>query len=511
MPSKTRSVCIVGAGAAGLTLARALASGGWHVQILESGQRKPRGGFDDANRARIVGTPHRGVNEGRFRAWGGSTTRWGGQLWPWEPYEFEARGCPHVPGWPISYDTLARYYVSAFASLGVPSPTLDTNGARQRGVLIPQLDEEQFALKYSTWLPWRLRNLGRSVGAPLQRDPNVAVHMQTTATHLTLDGDGRARGVEARDKQGERVRFDADVIVLAGGAVENSRLLLECGMARGGTSRWLGRGFMDHLSVRVGQFHPRDPERFARMFAPVFVGPIQHTPRIVLRRDLLERECMLGCYGHWNVELPPESGLLVVREKLRALQAGSGLHLSGQDIRQMLSGVIEAARIARGIIVDRRRYFPRGGRIHLRIDTEQLPDPESRIFLTDELDANGVPRVGIDWRVSAAERRTVVRATELLAKELDERGIGDLEGLDDPFDPGRPWGELRGDSFHMMGGTRMAISPDGGVVDTDSRVFGTENVYVAGASVFPTGGMANPTLTLIALTLRLADHLSKSA
>ena len=247
------------------------------------------------------------------------------------------------------------------------------------------------------------------------------------------------------------------------------------------------------------------------MFAPVFVGPIQHTPRIVLRRDLLERECMLGCYGHWNVELPPESGLLVIREKLRTLQAGSGLHLSGRDIRQMLSGAIEAARVARGILVDRRRYFPRGARIHLRIDTEQLPDPESRILLTDELDANGVPRVAIDWRVSAAERRTVVRATELLVKELDERGIGDLEGLDDPFDPERPWGELRGDSFHMMGGTRMAKSPDEGVVDTDSRVFGTENVYVAGASVFPTGGMANPTLTLIALALRLANHLTMSA
>lgn len=509
MPSQRRSICIIGAGAAGLTLGRTLADRGWRVRILEGGTANPPAALEDTFRAHVIGVPHRGVHEGRFRALGGSTTRWGGQLWPWEPSEFAARVCPVVAGWPIGYGDVAAYYASAFASLGIPAPTLQAAEAIQRGVVPPPLDPQRFTVKFSTWLPWRLRNLARTVGAPLGRHPNVTIHLGTTATRVVIDGTGHAREIETRTGDGSSVRFAADRIVLAGGAVENSRLLLLSDIPGAGPEGWLGRGFMDHLSVRVGRFHPRNDASFAQMFAPVFVRDVQHTPRIVLARELLERECLLGAYGHWDVQLPADSGLLVLREKLRALQSGSGFAVSARDIRRVLAGARDAVVLARGVLFDRRRYYPRGAQIHLRIDTEQQPDRDSRIVLTDERDVYGLPRVALDWRVSASEQRTVIRAAQLLAHELEERGIGSLESIGDPFDPARPWGELRGDSFHMMGGTRMATRAGDGVVDTDSRVFGVDNLYVAGASVFPTGGMANPTLTLIALTLRLADHLDE--
>jgi choline dehydrogenase-like flavoprotein len=146
--------------------------------------------------------------------------------------------------------------------------------------------------------------------------------------------------------------------------------------------------------------------------------------------------------------------------------------------------------------------------INLRVDTEQRPDPESRIITTGAVDALGLPRVAIDWRVSALERHTVLRTATLLAAELERRGVGSMAEWQDPFASDVPWGELKGDSFHMMGGARMAEAEEQGVVDVNARLFGVDNVYLAGASIFPTGGMANPTLTLIALALRLADHLS---
>jgi hypothetical protein len=266
---------------------------------------------------------------------------------------------------------------------------------------------------------------------------------------------------------------------------------------------------MDHLSVRIGRFVPRDLGTFNRMFAPVFVGGVQFTPRMLLRPSVLEREHLLSAYGHWDTELPPSSGLTVLRAKLRAWQSGRAEGIALADVRAMAGGARDVLSLARGMAIDRRRYFPGDAAIHLRVDTEQLPDRESRVtpVAGGELDSLGLPRMALDWHVSDLERDTVRRTAALLAAELERRGIGELSEGGDPFAADREWGELRGDSFHMMGGTRMAKTSAEGVVDANARVFGTENVYVAGASTFPTGGMANPTLTLIALSMRLAAHL----
>jgi choline dehydrogenase-like flavoprotein len=247
------------------------------------------------------------------------------------------------------------------------------------------------------------------------------------------------------------------------------------------------------------------------MFAPIFVRGVPHTPRLVLARDVVEREQLLWAYGHWDVEAAEGSALHVLRDKLRAIQLGRLPRLSASELGSLATGARDVIELARGFAVDHRRWFPRDSLIHLRVDTEQRPDPESRIVATGDRDGFGLPRLALDWRVSALEKRTVVRTSELLAAELDRANIGVVDPIRDPFDARTPWGALRGDSFHMMGGTRMAIDPSAGVVDTDARVFGVDNLYVASTSVFPTGGMANPTLTLIALALRLGDHLERAS
>ena len=376
---------------------------------------------------------------------------------------------------------------------------------------MPFLDPTAFDLKYSVWLPWRKRNLGRTLGAALRRHPNVDVHLRTTALGLIMDPAGaRATGIMVRTPVGEVREITADTIVVATGAIEATRLLFASSLPSGvGTGAgWLGRGFMDHLSVRVARFRPRDDRAFSRMFAPVFVRRTQHTPRMVLKPAVLVREGLLNAYGHWEVTLPPESGLSFVRDRLRAAQKGRGLRISASELGRAIGAARDVFVLASGVLLEGRWKFPSDGEISLRIDTEQRPDPESRVFPTGTFDSLGLPRMAVDWRVSDLEKWTVRRTAELLAEELDRRGIGSFEPWSDPFTPAVPWGVLKGDSFHMMGGTRMAHSERDGVVDPNSRLFGTENVFVAGASTFPTGGMANPTLTLIALALRLANHLA---
>ena len=506
---RSRSVCVVGAGAAGLVLAASLLRRGWRVTVVEGGGPRPAPTLEDTYRAVVEGIPHRGIHEGRVRAWGGSTTRWGGQLWPWEPHEFEARPRLGIAGWPIGYDDIAPYYSRALGTLGVANAGLDAEGARRRGAPLPAFDPSRLRIKYSMWLPWKLRNLGRSIGRGVRRHAEAVVMERTTVTGLAATADGtRITGVRVRDAAGERL-LPVDRVVIAGGAVETTRLLLASrdeGVIHD-DSGWLGRGFMDHLSVRTGRFAPRDSSVFARAFSPIVVDGVQYTPRLLLHPGLTLDEGLLGAYGHWEAVLPGDSALHVLRERLRAIQAGSTPRIGLGDLGRIARGALEVAALLRGVVLERRRYFPRDATFHLRIDSEQLPDRESCLTLSPERDAYGLPRVRVRWRVSELERRTVRRTREFLAEELEARGVGTLEQTADAFDDDAPWSEAKGDSFHMMGGTRMAKDARDGVVDPEGRVFAVENLFVAGASVFPTGGMANPTLTLVALALRLGDHL----
>jgi choline dehydrogenase-like flavoprotein len=512
MSASQRSACVVGAGAAGLIVADALARAGWHITLLDGGLENPALELEDTYRVQVLGAPHRGVHEGRFRSWGGSTTRWGGQLREWERHELEPRPYLGLDGWPIPFDDIIPYFRHAFARLGVPDGTISPKVAARHGVVVPPLNADEFVLRFSMWLPWRMRNLGRSVGKWLRRNPNVEILLGTTALGILWEGAGtKARGLRLRRIDGSEGTLLADVVIIAAGAIESVRLLFasrQGAQATGCRSAWLGRAFMDHLSVRVGPFQPRDRRVFQRMFSPIFVGGVQHTPRVLLASRVLERERLLGVFAHWEPLLPSDSSLLVIRKLLRSVQSGRLSAMSREDLQSLAAGARNVWELGVGYAARRRRYFPREAAIYLRVDAEQKPDPESRISVTGEFDSLGLPRLALDWKISELERRTVGRATELLAQEFSERRIGTLLDAPDPFSSAVQWGEAKTDAFHMMGGTRMARSPADGVVDEQLRVFGTENVYVASTSVFPTGGTANPTLMLIALALRLADQVA---
>ncbi len=138
--------------------------------------------------------------------------------------------------------------------------------------------------------------------------------------------------------------------------------------------------------------------------------------------------------------------------------------------------------------------------------SEQVPNPESRVTLSDELDAFGVPRARLDWRLTEQDVDTIRRGQMFLAAELARAGLGRMQL---PEEEGFGWDQYVLGGHHHMGTTRMALDPRKGVVDADCRVHGIENLYLAGSSVFPTGGFANPTLTLVALAARLADHVRR--
>ena len=178
-----------------------------------------------------------------------------------------------------------------------------------------------------------------------------------------------------------------------------------------------------------------------------------------------------------------------------------------RNLGAMLIDLPETLRAAKRFFIDHKSPLGSPRRIRFQCHLEQEPDPESRVELADTTDALGIPQVRLTWKINEGERRTIRALTMAVGEEMARLGLGTLE-LDPWLEERNPaWGNHLRDAFHHAGTTRMGLTPEAGVVDRNCEVFGVRGLYAAGGSVFPTSGYGNPTLTIVALSLRLADHL----
>lgn len=478
-------VCIVGAGAAGITLALALRGRGLSVILLEAGGETAMGAIQDAYRGRMSGIKTWEPHRMRRRQLGGSTNDWAGWCMPLAREDFLERRWIPRSGWPITYDDLLPYYERANRILDLGDVPWDP------AVLLAASPYEpwpsapaEYETRFFRFSP--PTRLGSKYRAALAEAPDVSVYLFANAVDIVLDDARRnVSRLECRGYAGSGVptpfRVEAGRFVLAMGGIENARLLLASrsqeprGVANG--SDLVGRCFMEHPHYYSS----------AGLIAP-------NTPEI-------------GLYRHHTVEVPSKEGPVAValqgvwapsaalRESHELLDFTLELVPEVEVDNEMLSPTTASALLA--------RRDPEPERFALTIRAEQAPDDESRVMLSEEVDAVGVPRVDLRWLISrnddVALKRALVAAGIFVARTLGARLFVPSEG--DRFD----WTPLPGG--HHMGTTRMAASARDGVVDRNCRCFEVENLYIAGSSVFPTGGSANPTLTIVALAERLADHL----
>jgi len=156
----------------------------------------------------------------------------------------------------------------------------------------------------------------------------------------------------------------------------------------------------------------------------------------------------------------------------------------------------------------KRSYFP-SAKVDLHGMFKQEPNPSSRIRLSRRKDPNGLALPVVEWQLTPLTRKTVATMVRLLRKRLRQANLGTLTKNEALRSLAEGNDQVLYDQGHHMGTTRMAARPEEGVVDPDCKVFGVDNLYIGGSSVFPTGGHSNPTLTLVALAIRLGDHLSQ--
>jgi choline dehydrogenase-like flavoprotein len=499
-------VCLVGGGAAAIAIASRLAGSKLRVALLEAGGLASENATQALYRGESVGPPRQPLDASRLRYLGGSTNHWAGLCGPLRERDFRPR--PWLPhsGWPLGLEELAPWYREAWSLCGVDPGALAPDLASALGRPLPPIGAETltpFLLHYTPAL-----RFGEAFRPLLQGARNVEVVLHANATHLQASPDaGRVEHVAFRSLEGRAGVARARAYVLCCGGVENARLLLlsdDIEPAGLGNRRdVVGRFFMDHPFVRTGEVVQTGAAPLEALYSDFARADLRYRPAFALAEALERDHELTGCSAYlWRSDDHRSDATRAARRLADAAARAEWPPDLAHDVAAVardLGGLYEDAFAADP-------PAPRPPRLEILCLLEQPPDPASRIVLSDHRDALGLRGARLEWRLGERERRTLEVMTDAIAAELGRLGLGRVR-VDHWLAEHDGWGKEPVDYNHHMGATRMSDDPADGVVDASGRVHGVANLYVAGSSVFPTGGITNPTLTIVALALRLADHL----
>lgn len=503
-------LCIVGSGAAGLAIAQEMRSTPLRVVLLESGGLEHEPETQALYDVEISGLPHPGSTEGRFRVCGGSTTRWGGQALPLLPSDFEARDWIAHSGWPLKFDELASYYARASAFLLVDNLNFDSQLFPYLRTRPPALDPQKIWYHFSKWSPQP--NLRERHLPVIRSSDRCTLLLHANVTEITLaENLNTVASVEVRSLHGQKGRVRARSFALCAGGIEAARLLLtnrrQQPQGLGNAHHLVGRFFQDHPNIVAGWVKSPDPRRFQRLFNVFHRKRVKYSVRCTAQ-PRWQREHRTLSVSATFMFIEENAALQDLKEAYVALRQGKlSPGLFHKLARASLHPLDTLAPVwhfaAHG------RSFSPHARFQLCITCEQEPDPESRVLLSSQHDALGIPRVNICWRVSDLTWQTMVAYANLLGEEFRRTGLGEID-----FEPWlregeADWRDHIMDQYHHMGTARMHESPSRGVVDAECRVHGLRNLYIGSSAVFPTTGHSNPTLTILALCMRLADRLKQ--
>ncbi len=530
-------LCIVGAGTAGITLAREFIGHEPRVCLLESGGLEPDQETQGLYWGENVGQPYFPLDTARARYFGGSSNRWiiaigdncvGARMRPLDEIDFEERDWVPYSGWPFSKSHLDPFYESAQSICKIEpfsyevedwedpekAARLPFTGNRVKTIIFKFGSRDPFTINYPEEIT-RADNIFTYLHA------NV-VEIETNETAKTVTR------LRVACLHGNSFWLSAKLFILAAGGIETPRLLLLSNKVQssglGNQNDLVGRFFIEHLHFWSGVYVPSNPEVFKstglynsihRVNGVPIIGKLALTDK-VLRREKMVNHC---------VELIPHivlseffypflypgissKGVTSFKVLRSAIRGGNMPDDFGKHLSNVITGIDDVAITAYRRV--RRKLGNPFNKKRIRLFrlahmSEQVPNPNSRVTLTEERDSLSQNRVRLNWQVSPIDILSAIRAQEIIDEELRRAGLGRLYvQMKDETPPSN----LQG-GYHHMGTTRMHIDHKKGVVDENCQVHGISNLFIAGPSVFPTGGYANPVLTIVALAVRLADHIKK--
>jgi len=529
-------ICIIGSGPAGLSMAGEFANTDVKVWVIESGGHEVEPATQKLYNYENIGVP-RCISQDliRIRRYGGTSALWTGRVAPFDEIDFRKRDWIDYSGWPVSKNELEPYFERAGDILGLGPNRYDDRLWKHFNTAKPEPDLSRENLKSEFWQFSKSRTVdGEPTRFATDFDPpnsdniNILLHANLTQINMT-DGDSRGNGTEEADSvesvsistlEGMKALIRAKTVILSCGGVENARLLLASNRQHpsglGNQHDMVGRFFMDHPYCELGEFSFKQCRKLLNRFSHFWLdnekGRNVYLHGLSLSREVQEKEQLLNCAVYLVTGKEIDASWLTAKRLLMSIKGGK---FNIDLIKDFFRVIFQLDKVIDGFFrryVKNRPPIMESNRVALGCNVEQLPDPDSRITLSERRDVLGMPMVRIDWQISEKERQTVIRMAELINQELPAIGLPPLDVVkwlknseNRKDDIG--WKANFFDNAHHMGSTRMSADPMEGVVDANCKVHGINGLYIAGSSVFPTAGTANPMVMIVSLALRLADHL----
>jgi choline dehydrogenase-like flavoprotein len=463
-------VCICGTGPAGITTARKLAALGRRVLLLEGGALSYTEESESLYQGNNIGRQYWFLESGRLRYFGGTSNHWTGRCGILDPIDFEQRQCFGLPGWPISRQKVLASLEEAQDILDLRGKNLAPHANSQFNS--PSFSQSGFALSPPT-------RFSEKYEVELRISEKIDVFYNANLININLSENKLVESLVIQNFGSKKLKVSAKRYVLALGAIETVRILLNSNSQKsegiGNENGMVGKCFMEHLNVDIGRFIVTDPGFWKNDIA---LAPTE---------DFL-RQNEVG------------NGILAFGPNAEPKSFGR-LHVIRQFLRETGCALPAMANVIRGVV----DYdCPGDGLITSLI--EQMPNPSSRISLGKDTDRFGMRRIQLNWALNDIDRKTIRVLSIKAAQEMARLDRARVQLA--PFIIDSALEIEVGGHCHQMGTARMSSDPKFGVVNEHCQVHGIQNLYIIGSSVFPTGGGTNPTLTIVLLALRLAEHLA---
>ena len=485
-------LCIVGTGAAGISMALEWAGSARKVILLEGGGLNVEAQMQALYHGESVGRTYYPLRSATLHYFGGTTGHWAGFCSPFDEIDFEKRDWVPHSGWPITKQQLDPFYARANKNLELGPYEYDAEYWEKQDP-----DAQRLPLDAATFYPkmWQFSpptRMGFVYRDPIFKAPNVHLHTYARVVEVVPNEAVTAiDGLRVKTIEGKEHRVRAKHYVLACGAIHNARLLLASNSRAkqgiGNDHDLVGRYFMEHFEVIGGQVVFEHAHPF-KLYSFPPAGKTRARAEMGIRGEMQRKHRILNGTASF------QGGGLTGKEQSRFVWFSPDAEA---NVKEWQARRPPAS-------------YPQSDQVVYRMFTrqEQAPNPESRIVLSAEKDELGMRRANLHWRFTPLDKRSMRTYYELLGREMGRAGLGRVQIMDWLIDKDdTAWPEHLSGGWHHMGTARMNNDPKQGVVDANCKVHGLANLFVAGGAVYPTGGAVNPTLTVVAMTLRLSDHL----
>ncbi|HAC62724.1 MAG TPA: hypothetical protein DCF68_04115 [Cyanothece sp. UBA12306] len=495
-------ICIVGAGAAGITLAKELSNKGLNIAVFESGSLKDSKQIQDLSKAKVDPEFHAPVELNQYRCLGGNTTKWAGRCIRFDEIDFQHRSWVPYSGWCINSSDLEPYYFRAhkYLELGDYNYELKESLPNYKTSLIE-------GAKFSNLT---INNLYRfspptNFQKYLSDLKEVKIFYNATCRQIVYE-DSKVVNLEfissAPNSPAKKISVKSKYYVLAMGGIENAKILMLSGFKNKNVVKFYQSHLVHYLELKlfkdIIQNYEKSKDGIWCQRSISLTSEFQEKYKILNHRMFIERTnpedsnhqvgylSLINLLKYRNHKQLAQHFKNIIVDPLTIINYGSKMLASNLFIKSKIPVIV---------LKNKSNWY------RLRIDVEQAPNPSSQIILSQEKDALDIPRVKIDWQYNNLDVSTIFKLIEILNETFLNNKIGEIRSV--------PEINFKANIAHFIGTTRMSITPTEGVVNHNCQVHGLSNLLIAGSSVFPTSSFANPTLTIVAMTIRLSDHLKE--